>query len=482
MSERTRQSEQDIVEQALREGASSGAHGIDRRRLLVSAAAFGGAIASGWRPSPATAQSAQPSAAPGKLALLATDPAPASRFRPTFVKDISRLVDLNGTNQGGAYWRYNTYITPISDFFIRNEYATPRAEADPRVDKKTWRLRIHGDAVERELTITYDELLRMPSRSIICTMECAGNGRSLFWEQQNMTSGAQAVGGTGWGLGGIGQAEWQYVPISHILGLAGLKKNAQHLLLWSGVDNKEGKAGVEGDSGRPLPIATVLELQNVMGLAFKMNGEDLPADHGGPVRALVPGYCGAASTKWLTEIKVASHNFWVRLNSTAHVMIGPDHAPPQPGPRDEFRFMTASDIKGPAVTWSPPKSLITVPLLLEKQPKFPHNYPLQPGQRPTVLSGNQIMRGFAWAPRYGVREVQVRIDKGAWQTARIEMPNLGRFTWVRFDFSWNAKPGRHVIETRVTDRRDNTQPDSVPFNQGGFDFWAVPRFEIDVLA
>ena len=94
----------------------------------------------------------------------------------------------------------------------------------------------------------------------------------------------------------------------------------------------------------------------------------------------------------------------------------------------------------------------------------------------------RISSWFAWAPRYGVREVEVRIDKGAWRTARIEMPNLGRFTWVRFDFSWNAKPGRHVIETRVTDRRDNTQPDSVPFNQGGFDFWAVPRFEIDVMA
>jgi sulfane dehydrogenase subunit SoxC len=464
----------------------SGGPNLDRRGFFVSAAAFGAAAAGIAASNPAQAQSVPQSGAvpplAGKLALHARDPLPAPRARPTFVKDLSRLVDLNGTNQGGAYWSYSTYITPIADFYIRNEYDTPRPEIEPRVNKATWRLRIHGDGVERALTISYDDLLKMPSRSIICTMECAGNGRSLFWEQQGMLSGPTSVGGTGWGLGGIGQAEWQYVPISHILGLVGLKRSAQAMLLWSGVDNKSNTPGAQGDTGRPLPISTVLDLQHVMGLAFKMNGEDLPADHGGPVRAIVPGYCGAASTKWLTEIKVSTRNFWVRLNTKAHVMIGPDYAPPAPSLLDEFRFVGPADILGQAVTWSPPKSLITVPLVLEKQPKHPHNYPLQAGQRPTVSAGDQLMRGYAWAPRYGVRKVEYRIDGGGWDTARIELPNLGRFTWVRFDFPWKAETGRHVIETRVTDRKDNVQPVSVPYNQGGFDFWAIPRFEIDVEA
>jgi DMSO/TMAO reductase YedYZ molybdopterin-dependent catalytic subunit len=406
----------------------------------------------------------------------------AGRIRPTFVKDLGQLVDLNTFNQGGAYWNYNTFITPIDQFFIRNEFATPRAEFDRRVDPRFWSLTIHGNAITRPLTITYDDLMKMPSRHIICTMECAGNGRSLFWEQQNMVSDPQKVGGTGWGLGGIGQAEWQYVPMSHILSLVGLKPDAKQVLFWSGVDNKENKPGAIGDRGRPLDVSVLRQNADVIGLAFKMNGKDLPADHGGPVRALVPGYCGAASTKWLTEIKIANHNFWVPLNSTAHIKVGPDYPAPKSAEGDEFRGgITPQKILGQAVTWSPPKSLITVPLVLQKQPKYPHNYPLKPAELPKLATGPQMVRGYAWAPQYGVRKVEYRIDKGDWQTARIELPNLGRFTWVRFDFPWDAPQGRHQIETRVVDRRGATQPETVPFNAGGFDFWAVPRFDVEVV-
>lgn len=103
-----------------------------------------------------------------------------SRFHPSFVKDVGLLTDLNPTNQGGAWWNFDTYITPIEQFYIRNAFPTPRPELDQRVDPRYWRLKIHGDAVEREMEITYDDLLGMPSRSIMATMQCAGNGRSLF--------------------------------------------------------------------------------------------------------------------------------------------------------------------------------------------------------------------------------------------------------------------------------------------------------------
>lgn len=465
--------------------ASDTSQNFDRRRVLVSAAAFGVVGLGGGRH--AFGQGAPSGAAVTAGSSPLPDTAHRSvrtglrRARETFVKDLGQLVDLNAHNQGGAYWNYRTYITPTEQFYIRNEFATPRPDKDERVAQATWKLTIHGDAVERPLTITYADLLKMPSRSIICTMECAGNGRSLFWEQQDMTKLPTEVTGTGWGLGGIGQAEWQYVPMGHILGKVGLKKNAKALLFWSGVDNKENKPGAVGDRGRPIPISTLTSYADVIGLAFKMNGEDLPPDHGGPVRALVPGYCGAASTKWLTEIKIASHDFWVPLNSTAHVLIGPDYKPPVPAEGDEFRFVTKERVLGPAVAWSPPKSFITVPLVLEKQPKFPHNYPLKPGQLPTLSAGAQLVRGYASAPRFGVQRVEYRIDGGEWRKARIVPPNLGRFTWVRFEFPWAPQAGQHTIETRVTDRNGNRQPDSVPFNKGGFDFWAVPKFKIDVV-
>jgi DMSO/TMAO reductase YedYZ molybdopterin-dependent catalytic subunit len=476
-------SKREQAEQARLDEIMRPSSGIDRRGFFV---ALGGA---------ATAMAAGSAVAQDKVAM--SEPLPnlpppdtlhhsmrrgAGRMRDTFVKDLGQLVDLNKYNQGAAYWNFRTYITPIDQFFIRNEYATPRPEIEPRVDPSKWRLTIHGDAVERPLTITYDALMKMPSRHIISTIECAGNGRSLFWEQANMVSDPQKVGGTGWGLGGIGQAEWQYVPMSHILGLVGLKKSARQVLFWSGVDNKDNKPGSEGDRGRPLDIDILRDHADVIGLAFKMNGKDLPADHGGPVRALVPGYCGAASTKWLTEIKIASHDFWVPLNAIAHVKIGPDYPPPVPKQGDEFRGGIKPDgVLGQAVTWSPPKSLLTIPLVLAKQPKFPHNYPLKPGALPVLPAEPQTMRGYAWAPQFGVRKVEYRLDGGEWRPARIESPNMGRFTWVRFDFPWTPSVGRHLIETRVTDRKGTTQPESVAYNKGGFDYWAVPRFHVEAV-
>ena len=347
------------------------------------------------------------------------------------------------------------------------------------MQRESWQLKIHGDAVERELTITYNDLLKMPSRSVFSILECAGNGRSLFWEQQNMLADPQKVTGSGWGLGGIGMAEWRYVPISHILGLVGLKANARSALFWSGIDGS--KDGRDGDIGRPMPISMLRTFGSEMGLAFKMNGVDLPPDHGAPVRMLVPGWCGAASTKWLTEIKIASHDFWVRLNTRQHVMIGPDYERPKPRPGDEFRGVTAPDILGPMVTWLPPRSLLTLPLVLEKQPKIPSNYPLQPGELPQLQAGTQALNGLAWAPEHGVERVDVRINGRNWQPARLTKPFSTRFSWVRFEIPWKATTGRHLIETRVTDAAGNQQPTDVPFNAGGFNFWAIPKFHVDVV-
>ena len=401
--------------------------------------------------------------------------------RPSFVKNVARLINLDPTNQAGAWWNFSTFVTPIPDFFIRNSYPTPRPDLERRIDKKTWQLRIHGDAVERPLTISYDDLVKMPSRSIMATLECAGNGRSLFWEQQNMTTEPTKVTGTGWGLGGVGLAEWQYVPMSYILGLVGLKKSAKQALFWSGVDNAAGTPGVVGDAGRPVPIETLILRGDACGLAFKMNGEDLPPDHGAPVRALVPGWCGAASTKWLTEIKIASHRFWVRLNTMQHVMIGPDYKPPKPDARDEFRGTSADRILGPMVSWAPPRSLLTVPLVLAQQVKHPHNYPLGRGELPVLPKGPQRMRGYAWAPQHGVKQVHVRVNGGGWQRVKlIDEVAPNRYCWQRFEFDWAASPGEHVIETRTTDKARNVQPPTVPFNQGGFDFWAIPRFRVAV--
>jgi len=443
-SKQQQEQERALVKEALHIGPQS-----DRRRFFVSAAAFSAAAA-----------------APG---LAQAQAAPAAPARKVLIKDDSRLLNIGATVRSGNYWDFSTFITPVEEFYVRNHYPTPIAEAKPVLDPKQWRMKIHGNGLERSLEISYDDLLKMPSRTIIATMECHGNGRSLFWEQQNQMQ----VAGGNWVLGAVGQAEWQYVPLSHIFGLLGLKKDAKSALFWSGVDGS--------DMGRPMPVADIVSRADDIGICYKMNGNALTPDHGAPVRLVVPGWGGTASIKWLTEMRVDTHQHWCRLNTRGEVYIGPDYSAPAVSATDEFiGGITAADVKGPMVTWMPIKTLITVPLVLEKSPSIPANYPLKRGELPRMTAGRQLVRGYAWAPQYGIRDVEYRIDGGPWQRAHIQGPNLGRYTWVRFDFHWDARPGDHVIETRGVDMAGNMQAETVPFNQLGMANSAIPKFRIRV--
>jgi DMSO/TMAO reductase YedYZ molybdopterin-dependent catalytic subunit len=235
--------------------------------------------------------------------------------------------------------------------------------------------------------------------------------------------------------------------------------------------------------GRPIPAAELFARGDDIGICYRMNGNDLTADHGSPVRLVVPGWGGTAWTKWLTEIRIDTHQHWCRLNTRGEVFIGPDYPAPVVGPTDEFiGGITAADVKGPMVTWMPIKTTLTVPLVLEKSPSVPANYPLKRGEWPLLKAGRQTMNGYAWAPQHGIRHVEYRIDGGAWERATIQMPNLGRYTWVRFHFPWNASVGDHTIETRGIDGAGNVQPATVPFNQLGMANGAIPKFKIRVVA
>lgn len=446
--QRQRAEAEKIATDVLRHGTNT-----QRRSLFVSAAAFGAAAMTLPGATPAFAQTA-----------------PAAPRRRPIIKDDSRVLNIGATVRSGNYWDFKTFMTPIEEFYVRNHYPTPTAETRPVLAQENWKLRIHGTSVERPVELSYNDLLGMRSRTIIATMECHGNGRTLFWEQDGLTG--QQVAGGNWVLGAVGQAEWQYVPMSEIFARVGIKPDARTVLFWSGVDGN--------DMGRPMPYSDVVAQQHDMGVCFAMNGNPLIPDHGAPVRMVVPGWGGTASIKWLTEIRVTDRRVWCRLNTRGEVYIGPTYARPEFSPEDEFIGVNAEDIQGPMVTWMPPKSFITVPLVLEKSPSVPANYPLQRGQVPRLSAGRQELSGYAWAPQNGVRQVDVRIDGGQWQRAEIRQPNLGKYTWVRFSLPWEATAGQHVIETRTTDNAGTVQPETVPLNTLGMANWAIPKFRVEV--
>ncbi|MBA3403009.1 MAG: molybdopterin-dependent oxidoreductase [Actinobacteria bacterium] len=208
-----------------------------------------------------------------------------------FVKPEGTTLKVFETELGTPWYDQTSWGTSDDLFFVRNRYATPT------VDAGSWELKVSGDAIENELTLSFDELRELPSRTAPRVLECFGNARTVNREQL----GYEVEGGN-WGFSAFSQGEWDYVPIQEILDRVQPTQDALQLLFWSGVDGP--------DTGRPISMEAVLERPEEIGLAFGLNGIiPLPPDQGGPVRALVPGWGGAASVKWLTEIRISSHRF-----------------------------------------------------------------------------------------------------------------------------------------------------------------------------
>jgi sulfane dehydrogenase subunit SoxC len=385
-------------------------------------------------------------------------PLPAAQETPTppriFVKDEAPLLQLYPIVLGTPWFRQTTFITPIEQTFVRNRYATPR------VDPATWQLTVTGDAIDNPLTLSYDDLLALPRRSAIHLRECYGNSDNC--------GGPSAVYR---GFAVASQAEWDYVPIGEILDRAKVKSNALQLLFWSGVDGP--------DTGRPMPMAEVLARPQAIGLAFGMNGGPLPPDHGGPVRAHVPGWGGAASVKWLTEIRISSHRFWTRMHTLEEALIGPDYPAEQPSPGDELLGIKPVDIRGVGATWQNVKSWLTLPLVVSAS-EPPGRYPLAKGELPSLPAGPHTLRGYATSP-WGIKMVEYSADSGAsWQAATLVPPFDLEYAWVRFEFPWQATPGTHTLMTRATDKQGTVQPNAVPSNEIGLLCNAVPKFDVTV--
>jgi sulfane dehydrogenase subunit SoxC len=235
---------------------------VTRRTFLAASAATGFALVAGG--GVAAAQSSA----------FHVKPLPAEIFIDHGLNQETRLETLRG------------YLTPRTHFFVRSHANTPK------VDLGTWRLRVEGNAVEQPLTLSFEDLVKLPARSVICYVECAGNGRAFFGEAMG-----KVASGTQWRLGGIGVAEWTGVPLAAVLEMARVKPGTvrdELNVLVEGVDSVK--------VSRPMSIAKAMEEDTL--LAFAMNGEALPPDHGFPLRAIVPGWVGINNVKWVGRIEV----------------------------------------------------------------------------------------------------------------------------------------------------------------------------------
>ena len=353
----------------------------------------------------------------GARAATTVEPVPRPFFKDPapFIRHPGGVLESRLENMSGL-------ITPNRLFFVRNN-----SDTTTNIDASTWRLSVSGEALGNPLELSYEDIRGMPDRSLVCYLECAGNHRALF----DLLHGRQAQG-TQWGTGGIGNAEWTGVPLRDVLAAAGISPRAVSVLL-VGLDS----GAPEGGFRRVLPVQKAMHPDTL--LAYAMNGEDLPGDHGFPLRAVVPGWVGSSSIKWLGSIVVSPEQLWTRNNTTSYVLIGENYPPEGPA---EGQVLTDHVINSSlALPW--------------------------PAELP---AGTHRVGGYARSPGRPITRVQWSSDGGAtWSDAGLSTPQH-RWSWARFDFTWEASPGDHTLRTRATDAAGNTQPQSVPFNAKGYLF------------
>ncbi|MEW9529742.1 sulfite oxidase [Microbispora sp. NPDC049125] len=328
------------------------------------------------------------------------------------------------------------HLVPNDRFFVRNHTATPL------IDLTTWRLRLHGSGLRSPRDLTYADLLALPATTVDCAIECAGNGRSFFGTQQG-----RPAAGTPWRLGGIGVARWRGVRLSAVLALAGLRGDAVDVLP-SGLDPEYVDGGVNlGHVRRPLPVAKALG--DVL-LAYEMNGEPLPPDHGFPVRVVVPGWTGIASVKWVGDIEVSTTPLSSPWSTGMYRMFGPGSPPGG----------------GPPLTTQVVKSAFELPWEA-----------VLPAGRAHLLSGR------SWSGTGRVTRVEVSDDRGAsWRPARVRDTGHSA-AWVLWDAEWTpARPGPHTLMARATDETGAGQPLRTAYNTMGYLFDAIVEHPVTVVS
>ncbi len=314
------------------------------------------------------------------------------RHSNTITEDEDKIVPFDLT-------RLTHWITPSSQFYIRNHFAVP-----PVSDANDWIIKVQGN-VRHPQNISFTQLGRFSRVEQVVTLECAGNSKHR-------------------NHGLVSNARWAGVPLKTVLERVHLAPDATHVV-FHGAD-----AATEGKRHFSRALTIEQATHPAVMLATEMNGEPLPPDHGFPVRLIVPGWYGMAHVKWLERIELISRPFNGPYQTTFYV--------------NKRRVGRGDDViwKSSPITKIPVKSIVARI------------------QRDYHSKGNIYkVSGAIWGGNRPINAVNVHInDDNQWHTATLA-ENSDPFAWTLWSYQWdNPLPGLHHLMSRGIDHSGNVQP------------------------
>lgn len=323
------------------------------------------------------------------------------------------------------------FITKQADLYIRNHGNVPKLDAE------TYRIKV-GSA-EFDLAA----IKAFPHRTVTAVMQCAGNRRSDMGEHRS-------VSGDAWRVGAIGNARWLGVSLSDVLKKAGIG-NKPHLAISCHDDCEENREKFK--YGVSIPMAKAMDPDTI--LAWDMNGETLTAEHGFPLRLVVPGFAGARSPKWIAAVAEQDNQSDNYIQQKAYRMFPP------------------SVIKEKA-DWSKAPVINEMPL---------NSAVLSPLESATVPAGKLTVQGFAICTQSSVARVEVSGDGGkCWVRGELQKEGDSKWSWVHWRAELDLKPGGRQIVVRAFDSQGRGQPASTApiYNFPGYLMTAWHRVNVQV--
>ena len=323
--------------------------------------------------------------------------------------------------------------TPTELHYVRSNFAVPQHDGT---------LEIAG-AVEHPLSLTLDDLRVMPAVERAVTLECAGNGRL---EMRPLPIGEP------WGGFAVSTARWKGALLHEVLAQA--RPTAEGVdVRFEGADSGPYRlhpilAAPNTDDLtfiRSLPLALARDPSSEILIAYEMNGEPLPPDHGAPFRIVVPHWFAVASVKWLRRIDVLTSPYVGEFQTGHYIYEWPDR------PHEPVTLMRV-------------RARIT-----------------DPSPAAELSLATHTVRGKAWSGSGPITRVDVSLTgEGEWLPATLE-PSKGPYQWQDWTFDWTPDHvGRHTLRARATDAAGNVQPEVPPWNRLGYGNNAVEVIYVDV--